>query len=197
MRDLAVAVIFAIVLSHASFAQKQACDYKIEILSDVNESEKGEFKWRMKASKIEGGPTNITGTAKVQAGARTVKSYRPWVSDPISKQKTSADYSLNLEPGDYKITAEIAVECGDINIGNNIATKEIKIKEENNENTLYLLPKTSLENFQQDRQKNETFSASAAPEIVYESSNEKAKNLIIVFLLALSILLNIVLIWRR
>ena len=33
--------------------------------------------------------------------------------------------------------------------------------------------------------------------IVYESSNEKAKNLIIVFILALSVLLNIVLIWRR
>ena len=33
--------------------------------------------------------------------------------------------------------------------------------------------------------------------IIYESSTEKAKNLILIFLVILSILLNVVLIWRR
>jgi len=46
--------------------------------------------------------------------------------------------------------------------------------------------------------KNElTTDAVQEPKIAYESSNEKAKGLIIIFLLSLSILLNIVLIWRR
>jgi len=35
------------------------------------------------------------------------------------------------------------------------------------------------------------------PETVYVSSNEKAKGLILIFILALSILLNIILIWKR
>ncbi len=35
------------------------------------------------------------------------------------------------------------------------------------------------------------------PKIVYESGNAKSKNLVVIFLLALSIMLNIVLIWKR
>jgi len=42
-----------------------------------------------------------------------------------------------------------------------------------------------------------TTNAVKKSEIAYESSNEKAKNMIVMSLLILSVLLNIVLIWRR
>lgn len=234
----------------SAFAQE--CDYGIEILVDGDEFESQDFKWRMRAMKIEGKSTNITGTAEIESGGNTVKSYKPWTSDSIAKQKTSNEYSPNLKPGDYEIIAEISVECDDTNKDNNVDKKEITIKGEaektdetkssNNKKTEPIkaeeqdAEKTSLQSTIPKRnaasepkiQQSSTNPKSAeefdnvielkaqnnnkAKEtqaitsntiqntqngVVYESSNERARGWIMVFLLTLSILLNIVLIWKR
>lgn len=245
---MALSALFLSCISYISFAQQPACDYKVEILSDSNEFGKSDFKWKMKATKIEGKSTNITGTAEIEdSSGKTVKSYKPWASDQISRQKTSNEYSPHLKPGSYKITAEISVECDDTNKGNNADAMEIKISGETekastkktrkedsgknmlenansvgagktsmkeasqtNQNTISTGSKKSapseesentiqLKNDNNQKGQNLQLTASAVqqPQIVYSSSNEKAKGLIMVFLLALSILLNIILIWKR
>ena len=252
MKSLAIILVFAIAFTYASSAQQSSCDYKVEILVDGEEFEKEEFTWRMKATKIEGKSTNITGTAEIQdSSGKTVKSYKPWTSDSISKQKTSSEYSPNLKEGEeYKITAEINVDCDDANQNNNIDTTTIKIKGEkqdakstksktekppqdtsnnietteikNNENSNDEIrlatankpqaKKSTAKSTTQDEENTIQLSAKSAQknaeltstahavqssQVVYESSNEKAKGLIMIFLLTLSILLNIALIWKR
>ena len=243
MKKFTLIFIIGILLSFNSYAQ--ACDYKIEVLADGDDFESRDFKWRMKATKIEGKSTNITGTAEIEdSNGKTVKSYKPWTSDSIAKQKTSSEYSPNLKPGSYKITAEISVECDDTNKDNNVAKKEIKIKgeaeeakgtksksedaadneaknlkpatidenkenaitaktqktaaREESDNTIELKPQNTEENIQE--QQIITSNIMQNPEnteTVYESSGERAKHWILIFLLTLSILLNIVLVWRR
>ena len=84
MRIFAIITI-AMLLLPASFAQ-QACDYRVEILIDDGVFEKEDFKWRMKAIKIEGKSTNITGIATItDSDGKIIKSYKPWTSDPISR----------------------------------------------------------------------------------------------------------------
>lgn len=235
MRGFAFAVIFIMLLSYTSLAQQASCDYKVEIVVDGKEFEKEDFKWRMKATKIEGKSTNITGTAEIQSNGKTIKRYKPWTSSPISKQKTSSEYSPNLKPGDYEITAEINVECDDINKDNNVDVKEIKIKGEVEETKTKKTssqetktanqveeekietetikkspqPKQTVEeetsniiqltktNNKKTEQSPLTTYTTQKPETVYVSSNEKAKGLIMIFLLTLSVLLNIILIWKR
>lgn len=235
MRGLALIIVSAILLSYASSAQQSQCDYKVEIMIDGEEFEPADFTWRMRATKIEGKSTNITGTAKIEADGRAVKSYRPWTSASIAKQKTSNEYSPNLKPGSYEISAEIKVDCDDTNDKNNKDTKTINIKGEKKENKKS--ESEDIETAKETGGKKQTQSASTQstaikqqksdtteendnviqlnannkknqkseiktyqvkqPQIVYESSNEKAKGLIMVFLLTLSILLNIILIWKR
>ncbi|MBI2652250.1 hypothetical protein HYX00_02185 [Candidatus Woesearchaeota archaeon] len=242
MRSLTFILIFVILISYTSFAQQPQCDYKVEILVNGEEFEKEDFKWRMKATKIEGKSTNITGTAEIKANDKTVKSYKPWTSDSISKQKTSSEYSPNLKGGEYKITAEINVECEDTNKANNVDVKTIKIKDEEKEKTTEKSKKEEIDTttdkiddneqipinpnikkasptepkkqtlneetdntiqlHAKNNQKSKSLESKTAaivknPETVYESSNEKAKGLIMIFLLTLSILLNIILIWKR
>ncbi len=245
---MALSAVFLSCISYISFAQQPACDYKVEILADSNEFSKSDFKWKMKATKIEGKSTNITGTAEIEdSGGKTVKSYKPWAHDSIARQKTSNEYSPNLKPGSYKITAEISVECEDTNKGNNADAMEIKINGETgeaiskkpkdslqeknaledtdtagtskisaretpqaNQNPMKAEPKSpstreetentiqlNSKNIQKGQNSQLTASAVQEPRFVYESSNEKAKGLIMVFLLTLSILLNIILIWKR
>ena len=250
MKGLYIFIIFAVSLPFTSFAQQPECDYKVEVLVDGQEFESNDFTWRMQAAKIEGKSTNITGKAKIEdSGGKVVKSYKPWVSDSISKQKTSNKYTPNLKPGEYEIMAEINVECDDINKDNNVDAKKIKIQgvveetknQKSSENTekSNKLKNTEANNIESNKIESQTSqntiatksekAASKKPDaeeidnviqlaasndkkskqpqitahatqqspIVYESSNEKAKGLVMIFILTLSILLNIVLIWKR
>lgn len=255
MKALIFMLISAIFILDSSFAQQAACDYKTEILINNSEFESKDFSWRIRAIKIEGVPTNITGTAEIQdKNGQILKKYRPWTNESISKQKTSNTYSPNLNTGEYKLVSKINVECNDTNAYNNIDVKIIKIIEhkeiitQNNnqiesmdskindssknettipqtidkkiENKTSQMRVSSLttdskndpekyiaaeeDNVIQLRSNNDkkmeneiTANAVQKPEIIYESSNEKARNLIVVSLLVLSILLNIVLIWKR
>ncbi len=227
-----VFVLFAV----ATFAQS-TCDYKVEIILEDDEFEISDFTWRMRATKVEGVSTNITGTAAIESNDKTVKTYKPWTKASISKQKTSNEYTPNLKPGKYEITAEIKVECDDTNKDNNIDVKTVKITGEDEaktkENSKDTEIKKEIQNEEQTQtssstknvitqskkptiaeetdntielkskniQKNQELQTTAAviqtPQNIYVSSNEKAKNLILIFLLTLSILLNIILIWKR
>ena len=239
MKLLAFILIFAISLTHSAFAQQPACDYKAEILADGYEFKTQDFKWKMRATKIGGKPTNITGAAEIQdSDGKTVKKYKPWTSQPISQQKTSSEYTPNLKPGEYEITAGINVECNDTNKDNNADAKKIRIIEENKtesneskDEDIQIKAQSPQENYANGNQTTNqttktiqkttdeedentiqltnkgtqkiqelppmTSNTIQSPKIVYESSNEKAKGLITIFLLTLSILLNIILIWKR
>lgn len=239
-RKLIFALVFAMLFAYTSSAQQLSCDYKVEILADADEFDSEDFKWRMRAVKIEGKSTNITGTAKIEdSDGKAVKTYKPWTSDSIAKQKTSSEYSPNLKPGNYEITAEISVECDDASKDNNEDTKKITIKgaaqeakteeaksedtetepasalvsDAANKQAITKTAKTAskpadeeIENTIQSTNKNNqktqelqpiTSSAIQASQIVYESSGERAKTWIMIFLLTLSVLFNIILIWKR
>ena len=254
MRILTFALIFITLFSYMSFAQSE-CDYKIEILTDGDEFDKDDFVWRMMAIKIEGESTLITGTARIEdPNGKTVKSYKPWASQSISRQKTSSKYSPNLREGEeYEIIAEIAVGCDDTDNSNNKDTKPIKIKGVKREETtsseteeaestddeiekveltstktrkneiITIMPQDTTpkepkkeEGIEEEKEAETqntiqltgkdgnreiniqpTARAVQNEELVYASSNEKAKELMLVILLILSILFNIILIWRR
>ena len=244
---LAVIMVIALCL-FTSFSYAQECDYSIEVLVHGTEFTKESFKWRMKAAKLEGPSTNITGTARIEdSNGSIIKSYRPWTNQQVSKQKTSNEYSPNLNEGSYKIISEIIVGCDDINKEDNTDTETITIKPENTEileaniavqqlilenpeqqNAMPQIQENKLANNREtnESQNNESLQEYASKEYentanlinegnqeisiptgdiiknpnkeyAYVSSNEKAKNLIIYFLLAISIVLNIALIWRR
>ena len=242
MKKLVIILLLGLAYVYISFAQQPSCDYKVEIIADGEEFEKEDFKWRMRATKIEGKSTNITGTAEIEdSNGKTAKSYKPWTSQAISKQKTSSEYTPNLKPGEYEITAEINVECDDTNKDNNVDTKEIKIKGEieetknkesksedieankqtqneekssitsNTKNIITTKAKKSITNEEVDNtiqlktqntkkiQESQPITSSTiqTPQIAYESSNERAKGWIMIFLLTLSVLLNIILILKR
>ena len=241
MEKLAFAVVFMMLSPYFSFAQQSSCDYKVEILVDAEEFESEDFKWRMRATKIEGKSTNLTGTAKIEdSDGKTVKTYKPWTADSIAKQKTSSEYSPNLKPGDYETTAEISVECDDTGKDNNKDTKKITIKgaaaevkkeeAKNEDEDIKIVAATALvsdadkeqttttktakaapkpadeeentiqltsKNAQKTQQQTITSNAIQSPQIVYESSGERTKTWIMIFLLTLSILFNIILIWKR
>ena len=134
MRLFVIIFVFVILLLDISFAQQSQCDYKVEVLADSQEFTKENFTWSMKATKIDGMATNITGTAKIEdSNNKIVKNYKPWTSESISRQKTSSKYSPNLNYGEYKITAEISVDCNDTDKSNNADVKMISIKEIKNE----------------------------------------------------------------
>ena len=241
-------LVFAVAFSCISFA-KPECDYKTEVIANGTEFEKENFNWKMRATRIEGKPTNITGTAEIlDPEGRTIKSYKPWTNESISKQKTSNEYSPNLKEGEYRIISRIDVECDDTNKGNNIdfkiikinsaaqneitidknqpkfssealenATNNITIKNNTNSNINSANNEITKQNAKQDPtenyynnvielknneiQKNNVVEPAAhaikSNIAVYESSNEKSKNLIVFLLLALSVLLNVILIWKR
>ncbi len=244
MKSLVFCIALVIILAQIVIAQKSPCDFKVEILVDNDEFKPQDFKWRIQAANIEGHSTNITSTARIEDLSENVlKSYKPWTNDSISKQKTSNEYSPNLKPGEYKITAEISVECDDINKENNLDSKMILIKGEEGNYTVNLddarinksssqdAGPTNSENYgysEQDQiqppqkaldklgeydEPENAVQLSAKdfkeqqtppnankiqkPQTVYESENEKIKSLTVIFLLAISILLNVVFIWKR
>ena len=101
MRLKALVIVFSILVCCIPAVYASDCDYKADILLNNSEFKSSDFSWKMKAIKISGGSTNITATAKIEDSAgNTIKAYKPWTSEPISRQKTP---SPNLKDGKYKI----------------------------------------------------------------------------------------------
>ena len=84
-------------------------------------------------------------------------------------QKDALKYSMSLEPGTYYIKTSLQADCQDINMTNNAASSKILV----------------------DLKKKEV------SEMIFTSSDEKMKYFAIYLLLAVSIMLNIILIWKR
>ena len=224
------------------------CDYKAEILLESNEFMVKDFKFKMKAAKIEGPSTNVTGRITISdENGNMIKGYKPWANSSISKQKTSSEYSPNLNEGIYMINAEISVLCDDFDNENNADSRKITIKpliaaetaavevassnenpkengypalfvdnNESDETTTIQSPAIEESSYTQNQEgskeeinfqnqiaarENEINQRStenpATGEIIYESSNEKSKELVIYLLLGVSIILNILLIWKN
>ncbi|MBI4452913.1 hypothetical protein HY637_05775 [Candidatus Woesearchaeota archaeon] len=211
MRLVFAVIAILLFLPHASFAEE--CDYKVQILIESPEFTKENFKWRMKAERISGKPTNITAIARIEdSSGNEVKSYNPWTSLPISRQKTSNKYSPNLAEGDYKIISEINMGCDDTNKTNNLDIKPVRIKSGNNENKTNLATDDKDKLTESNKEYENTINlltqakggnvplAGIADDTnkkyEYISSNEKAKNLAIYSLLGISIILGIILIGK-
>ncbi|GEM_PF-3009285 len=243
MKILMLMLILLLVFPYISSAANDSCDYSIQIMLNGSEFNETNFQWRMKTEKIEGIPTNITGTAEItDLSGNLVKSYKPWTNAAISKQKTSNIYSPNLKGGSYKLISKINVECDDsdksnnedfriftiiagqnyttLNNGNNLSSAANRYPESINnfnapstmDNTVQLLdnsdelyqepkeiPKQKIkkEHLSINNSKKTSYAGIPASEVVYESSNEKSKELIVFSLLGLSVLLSAVLIWKR
>ena len=250
LRLIYLSLILVTAFSHSTFAEISNCDYKIELLINSSDEFKMEdFKWRMRAIRIEGGSTNMTGTAELKdSNGKVIKNYKPWTLVSISNQRTSNEYSPNLQEGFYDIIAQINVECNDVNKSNNIDIRRIKInyqKQEwnnskitNQKNDFVQQPvNTSSKNLEIVNASNKTeinlptcnvlnqsvpikvsnpssnnnndsivydniiylkkSNTTKNSERVYISKDIKASQLILIFLLAISIIINIVLIWKR
>src|SRR3989338_6568570 len=190
MKGIFIIILLALMLSKSSFAQ--TCDYRVEIMADGEEFKKEDFKWRMMATKIDGKSTNITGTAEIKSDGKTIKSYKPWTSDSISRQKSkskSEDIEAeNKDTANNEINKQAETKQATPNpmqkAAKPIQDEDITIQSTNKNQKNQAIPLA-------------TANAVKNTENIYISSSEKAKSLIMVFLLALSILLNIVLIWKR
>src|SRR3989344_2376591 len=139
MKVIPIIVIFLVLSIAVSAAEAGDCDYQIEILLNSSAYTASDFAWKMKATKISGISTNITGTARIEdPSGKIIKTYKPWTSDTISKQKTSGEYSPNLKEGQYKLTSEIIVDCNDIDKSNNIDSENFEVVSALNENKIDL-----------------------------------------------------------
>lgn len=99
----------------------------------------------------------------------------------------------NIEPGTYKFKV---VLNKDNQKTNNEITKDVVVKDNlNREGSSEILE--GMESNIDDETKNKITGNAANYGFVYESTAEKAKNLIPVFIIFLSVMVNIVLIWRR
>ena len=186
------------------------CDYKIDILLNKTAFTLDDFNFRLKVIKIEGKPTTFTAKASIKDSSGTIiKKYMPWTNEPISVKKTSNVYKPNLIPDNYAIDADVEVLCEDVTPSNNIASKDFEIIESRN-NSLQDLQAEKL--IEKDKSKISFASEISNVKIndakkynlekkqgrvVYESKFEFMKKMVIVILALLSVLLNIILIWKR
>lgn len=216
-----ISCIIFIMLSASVYAESE-CDYSVEILLDSNKFEPDEFRFKIRALRVEGPSTNLTARILIASNGSTIKNYKPWTNSPISKQKTSNEYSPNLREGAYEIKAEISTLCNDFSRENNIDERNVLIKSSlNNSQEIMTAEKTEdalqnpdkvLNSYNPNETQNEIIDNKTnlkekitniqpenmkANKIIYESSNEKAKGLIVILLLTISIILNIILIWKR
>jgi hypothetical protein len=106
------------------------CDWIIEILSDEVFDSGDTFTFRVKATKLFGNSTLLSGTVVIEdLFGNEVKSYSPWTNEQSTYHKTSNTWTPNLEDGrSYLIKSDILVTCDESNYENNHAEKLISIR---------------------------------------------------------------------
>jgi hypothetical protein len=110
-----------------------SCDYSVEfILAKTVFENSSDFSFRIRASKVSGSSTNFTMRAKIEdLNGKLIKEYRPFTNQPITKQRTSTEFTPNLVEGkSYFIDSNITVQCNDTKENNNFDTRIITIKGE-------------------------------------------------------------------
>ncbi|MFH0868207.1 MAG: lamin tail domain-containing protein [Candidatus Woesearchaeota archaeon] len=114
-----------------SIIVQQDCNYAIEfILSKTMFENSSEFTFKVRASKVSGQQTNFTSRASIEdLNGKLIKEYRPFTNESITNQRTSTEYTPNLEEGkSYIMSANITVQCNDTSQENNFDTRLITIK---------------------------------------------------------------------
>ena len=107
------------------------CDYAVEfILAKTVFDNSSEFSFKIRASKVSGSSTNFTSRAKIEdLNGKLIREYEPFTNESITKQRTSAEYTPDLEEGkSYFMDSDITVQCNDTNENNNFDTRIITIK---------------------------------------------------------------------
>ncbi len=107
------------------------CDYAVEfILSKEVFDNSSEFSFKIRASKVSGSSTNFTSKAKIEdLNGKSIREYEPFTNESITKQRTSTEYTPNLEEGkSYFMDLNITVQCDDTNKNNDFDTRIITIK---------------------------------------------------------------------
>ena len=110
---------------------EDGCDFQVEFLlaSDVFDNSSA-FDFRIRASKVKGTTTNITGRASIKDLFGTlIREYKPFTNESITRQKTSSTLTPNLEEGkSYELKANVTTQCNDTNQVNNFDTRIVTIK---------------------------------------------------------------------
>ena len=107
------------------------CDYAVEfILAKTVFDNSSEFSFKIRASKISGSSTNFTLRAKIEdLNGKLVREYSPFTNETITKQRTSAEFTPNLEEGrSYFMDSNVTVQCNDTNENNNFDARIVTIK---------------------------------------------------------------------
>ena len=110
---------------------EQGCDYAVEfILAKAVFDDASEFSFKVRASKIKGSKTNFTSRAKIEdLNGKLIREYNPFTNQSITKQRTSTEYTPNLEEGkSYFMDSNITVQCNDTNAKNDFDARIITIK---------------------------------------------------------------------
>ena len=202
MKNVRITLAIIVLLSHISMVIAENCDFElVPLIENLNSSD---FSFKMKAVKFAGAASNTSLTIEIiDSKKEIVKEYHPWTNTKITKQKTSNSYSPNLEPGTYKPVAQLAVGCEDT-VSNNLISSDFKVEGEVKEVKKEGLsestpPEKIATNYNNVVNLNPRFQGNLVPpsETEYLSSSEKSKKFIVPFLLFASVLMNIVLIWKR
>ena len=134
----------------------------------------------------------VAKTIKIKPDIKNeVKAIAPLQDIPILKNEDKGQITQTIIANDSVNSSQNITAGQNKNpIPNSVSEEQIKDKE--TDNVIYSSPKEI-----QNSKITPTADAVKEFKIIYESGNEKAKNMVIFFLLGLSILLNVVLIWKR
>ncbi|MBL7055838.1 lamin tail domain-containing protein [Candidatus Woesearchaeota archaeon] len=114
-----------------SMIESSNCDYAASfILEKTIFDNSSDFLFKIQASKVSGTATNFSLEASIEdLNGRIIKTYAPYTNESITRQRTSSEYTPNLEEGkSYILSANVSVECNDTSITNNFDTEIITIK---------------------------------------------------------------------
>tara|TARA_Y100000310_G_scaffold342247_1_gene444638 strand:+ start:44285 stop:46003 length:1719 start_codon:yes stop_codon:yes gene_type:complete len=108
-----------------------SCDYAVGfILAKTVFDNSSEFSFKVRTSKVSGSSTNFTSRAKIEdLNGKLIKEYKPFTNQSITKQRTSTEYTPNLEEGkSYFLDSNITIQCNDTNAENDFDTMIVTIK---------------------------------------------------------------------
>lgn len=114
-----------------SIIVEQGCDFAVEfILAKTVFENSSEFSFKIRASKLTGESANAAMRAKIEdLNGKLIREYSPFTNVSITRQRTSSEYTPNLEEGkSYIIGSNITVQCNDTNKENNFDMRIITIK---------------------------------------------------------------------
>ncbi|HJN56598.1 MAG: lamin tail domain-containing protein [Candidatus Woesearchaeota archaeon] len=117
--------------NNGSIILEYGCDYQSElILPKTVFNNSSEFYFKVRASKAEGTSTNFTLRADIEdLNGKIIKEYKPFTNKSITRQRTSSEYTPNLDEGkSYIIESNITVWCDDTDSSNDVDSRIITIK---------------------------------------------------------------------